>query len=303
MAIDFRLIGEITGSAPSWKRSFECLGLVDSAVPGTLTFLDEKRYLRQLAANPNIAGAIVAADLAEPLGAERPDIAVHVSEDPRWDYFSLHNHVAGRDREERPSEVSPEAVVHPTAFVSEVNVSIGPGTRIGPNVTILADVAIGRDCVIHPGTVIGGDGFEFKRTSKGILPVVHDGVVEIGDEVRIGSNCTVDKGFRSRPTVIGARTKLDNLVHVAHSDVIGTDCLLTAGVQLSGSVRVGDRVWLSVNVSVAPGLTIGDDAFVSIGAVVTRNVGHGEQVTGNFAIPHQQFLRAFRKSLRDSSEK
>ena len=303
LTIDAALIGSVTGAAPPWKRSFAALGLVDTDIPDSLTFLDEKRYLRQLAANANLAGAIVTAELEAPIREARPDIALLLSSDPRWDYFSLHNHLAENGREERPSEISPDAIIHPRAYVSEVNVTIGAGTRIGPNVTILGDVTIGRNCVITPGAVIGADGFEMKRTSRGILPVIHDGVVEIGDDVRIGANCTVDKGFKGRPTRIGNRTKLDNLVHVAHAAQLGEECLLTAGVQLAGSVRIGDRVWLSVNASVAPGLSIGDDAFLSIGAVVTRNVGAAEQVTGNFAIPHQQFLRVFRKSLRDASGK
>ena len=300
IVIDADLIERITGRNYGRAGPFERLGLVNASQPGTLTFLDEKKFAGQLVANPHISGVILAPALEEVVKAQRPDIATLPSEDPRWAYFSLHNHVAEQSRDRRPSEISPDASIHPRAFVSETNVSIGPGTVIGPNVTILADVTIGRDCVVGPGSVIGADGFEFKRTSKGILPVVHDGEVIIGNAVRIGANCTVDKGFAGRPTTIGDATKLDNLVHVAHSAQVGKECLLTAGVLLAGSVKIGDRVWLSVNACIAPGLSIGDDSFVSIGAVVTRDVKEGEQVTGNFAVPHQQFLRAFRRSLRET---
>ena len=169
--------------------TFDELGLVDSALLNTLTFLDEARFMRSLADNRNIAGVLATPELAPAIKAARADIVTIEHEDPRWAYFTLYNHVAERDQRSWPSEVSDAARTDPSAIVSETNVRIGAGTSIGANVTILGGVSIGRRCVLHPGTVVGSDGFELKRTSHGLLSVIYDGAVEIGDDVRIGSNC------------------------------------------------------------------------------------------------------------------
>jgi UDP-3-O-[3-hydroxymyristoyl] glucosamine N-acyltransferase len=181
--------------------------------------------------------------------------------------------------------------------IAETNVRIGQRSVIGPLVTILADVEIGEDCVVQPGTVIGSIGFEVKRTRHGVLSVVHDGIVRIGDRVEIGANTCIDKGFRNKPTIIEDDARIDNLVHVAHGVRIGRGAFIVAGSVLGGSVVVGAEAWLSINASIAPGVTVGEGAFVSMGSVATRDVPEGTQVTGNFAIPHQQFLRLFKQWL------
>jgi UDP-3-O-[3-hydroxymyristoyl] glucosamine N-acyltransferase len=277
---------------------FARLGLIDADEPEVLTFLDEDRFLVPLVDNPNVAGVLTSAEREEQIRIHRDDIEVLVVEDPRWAYYTLHNAIARASYCKAPSEIDSSAVVHPTAYVSGVNVVIGARSIIGPNATILADVTIGADCVIQAGTVVGSEGFEVKQTSKGVLPVFHDGQVVLEDGVQIGANCTIDKGFRARPTFIAAGTAIDNLVHVAHAVRIGPGTLVTAGTILAGSVTIGPNSWISVNASVAPGLTLGERAFVSIGSVVTRDVAPGEQVTGNFAVPHRTFLRVLRSNLK-----
>jgi UDP-3-O-[3-hydroxymyristoyl] glucosamine N-acyltransferase len=276
---------------------FRQLDLITGTLPGTLTFLDEARFADALLANPNIAGAIVTPDLADLLRGAGQDLVVIEHEDPRWAYFSLHNALAERDYRTWPSEVAATADVHPSAVIGETNVKIGQRSVIGPHVTILADVEIGDDCVVQPGTVIGSTGFEMKRTKKGVLSVVHDGLVRIGDHVEIGANTCIDKGFRNKPTMIENDARIDNLIHVAHGARIGRGAFIVAGSVLGGSVVVGSEAWLSINASIAPGVTVGDGAFVSIGAVATRDVPKGTQVTGNFAIPHQQFIQLFKRWL------
>lgn len=277
--------------------TFEQLGLVSSDLPRTLSFLDEEKFAEGALQNPNLSGVIVTAELARRLRGHRDDLALIEHEDPRWAYFSLYNHMAELQREEWPSIIAADAQVHPSAFIAGTNVRIGPRTVIGPLVAVLEDVEIGECCVIQAGTVLGSVGFEIKRTSRGLLSVAHDGVVRIGNRVEIGANTCVDKGFRTSPTVVEDDVRIDNLVHVAHGVRIGRGAFVVAGTVLGGSSRIGAEAWLSINASVAPSISIGEGAFVSMGAVATRNVPAGVQVTGNLAIPHDQFIKLFKKWL------
>jgi UDP-3-O-[3-hydroxymyristoyl] glucosamine N-acyltransferase len=272
---------------------FEKLGPVNSTHSATLSFIDDSKYLDQLNANHNITGVFAEKALASRIIGK----SLLLVSDPRYYFFTLFNDLAVRNAVKFESRISGKALIHPKASVSDHNVIIGDNTVIGPNVSILPDVEIGRDCVIQAGAVIGSVGFEYKRTSRGIVPVVHDGKVIIGDKVEVGANTTIDKGFSFRNTIIGDETKLDNLVYVAHAVHIGRGCFVVASAALMGSVTVGEKVWIGPHVTVVPGLTVNDRAFVSVGSVVTKNVEAGLHVTGNFAIPHKVFLDNLKKSL------
>ena len=295
MRIDNQLLESTVGlSAP---RAFSCerLGLVNSAHPDTLAFLDDAKFLEALRANPNVTAAMV----TEPLDRALADAAVVrvVCDDPRYYYYALHNHLAAATYKRTPSRIHETAVVHPRAFVSEHNVEIGAHTVVEPNATILPDVVVGEHCVIRAGAVLGTEGFEHKRTSRGILSVRHTGRVVLGDHVEIGANACLDKGLNERDTLVGDHTKVDNLVHIAHGAHVGRGCFIIACAMVAGTVTVEDDAWIGPNASVAPQITIGRAGFVSLGAVVTRPVSAEQHVSGNFAIDHRRFLD-FIKSVR-----
>ena len=189
-------------------------------------------------------------------------------------------------------------MVHPTAFVSEYNVTIGKNVVIEPHANIMSDVVIGNNCVIRAGSVLGSEGYEYKRTSQGVLSVFHDGKVIIGNNVEIGANTCVDKGLMSFDTTIGDNTKVDNLVHIAHSVTIGKNCFIIACSMIAGSVKIEDDVWVGPNANIAPQVTIRKGGFVTLGSVVTKEVNEKEWVTGNFAIPHAKFLEIFKRNLK-----
>lgn len=125
-------------------------------------------------------------------------------------------------------------------------------------------------------TIIGGIGFGF---TEGIRNP-HMGGVILHDDVEIGSNTCIDRGTLG-DTVIGARTKIDNLVHIAHNVRIGTDCQIVAGAVIGGSAVLGDRVFVGINASIKNKVRIGDDAVIGMGAVVTKDVPAGATVVGN----------------------
>ena len=143
------------------------------------------------------------------------------------------------------------------------------------------------DCIEVPmlleenfNTVIGGPGFGFVKDNDGTwLEIPHIGGVVIGENVRIGSNCCIDRGTIN-DTIIGDGTKIDNLVHIAHNCNIGKNCIICAGTVLCGSVTLEDDVWLAPGTLIREGLTIGKGAKTGLGAVVVKNVPPGALVYG-----------------------
>jgi UDP-3-O-[3-hydroxymyristoyl] glucosamine N-acyltransferase len=296
VTLDPRTIRQVTGcTVPEAVRCVR-LDLVNATQPGTLSFIDHPRFLSQLTANPNIAAAFATPEISTALASSH--VVPIVTDDPRLAYFSLYNHLARTAYEEWPSRIDPSARIHPRAWVAENNVVIGAGVTIEPNVTILPDVEIGDGSLIRAGAVLGSAGYEHKRTSRGIITMVHDGKVILGENVEIGANDAVQKGLSSRHTIVGDETRSGDLVLIAHGVQIGRRCFLPASVMISGSVTIGDDVWVGPGSMISNQVTIGDRAFITIGAVVTRDVPVDARVTGNFAIPHDRFMALLKQSLR-----
>jgi len=157
------------------------------------------------------------------------------------------------------------------------DVVIGEECFIGPNVVIRYGCRIGDRVMIHGGTVIGADGFGYVWTEGRYLKIPQQGSVVIEDDVELGANVCVDRAtFGS--TLIKRGTKIDNLVQIAHNDVIGEHVTMSGQVGLAGSVTVGDRVIFGGQAGVADHLTIGDDARIGAGSGVIKNVPAGETV-------------------------
>lgn len=198
---------------------------------------------------------------------------------------------------------------------------IGPGAVLGPGallreqVSLGARVRIGARFIAQPGARIGGDGFSFvtaevsgvemARASLGdqgeTAPQswqrIHSlGAVEIGDDVEVGANSTVDSGT-IRPTRIGNGTKLDSLVQVGHNVQIGRDCLLCAQCGVAGSTVVGDNVVLGGQSGVADNVTVGDRVIAAGATVILSNVPAGRVMMGYPAIRMDSFTEMY-KSLR-----
>ena len=191
------------------------------------------------------------------------------------------------------------------------HVAIGEDCFIGPNVVLMYGTRLGDRVIVHGGTVIGGDGFGYLWTDGRHLKIPQLGNVVIEDEVEIGSNVCVDRAtFGS--TIIRRGTKIDNLVQIAHNDVIGEDVIITGQVGLSGSVTVGNRVMFGGQSGVVDHVTIGDDARIGAASPVTKDVKPGETVWGFPARPHRRvkrelaslsFLPRMMKQLHELSQK
>ena len=172
-------------------------------------------------------------------------------------------------------------------------VVIGDDCRIGPHVACHTGSRLGHRVVLKAGAVIGGEGFRYLRDGAGHRKVPHLGACVLEDDVEIGSGTCVDRGSLD-DTVIGAGTKIDNLVQVAHNVRIGRRCLIMATTGIAGSCRIGDDVTIAGGVGVADHVVIGAGAVIGAKSVVFGPgvVAEGAVVSGYPARPHRAFLRA-----------
>ncbi len=294
MKIDKQLLSEALGRRIDAEIGCAALGLVESDLPGTLTFLDDPRFFGALEANPHIVAVITTPDLAGRVRAAGK--AVLSSEDPRYEFYSLYNYFCLRTYVRTPTRIDPSAVVHPRAYVAEYNVSIGAGCLIEPMACVMPDVELGHDCIVRSGATVGTEGYEKKWTRKGVLSVRHTGCVRVGNAVEIGANACIAKGMRFLgDTRIGSGTKINALAFIGHCVSIGRDCLIHLGASASGGSVVEDRVWIGPKATVSNRLRVGAGARISLGAVVTTDVPTGGHVTGNFAIEHSLFIRNLKR--------
>jgi UDP-3-O-[3-hydroxymyristoyl] glucosamine N-acyltransferase len=168
--------------------------------------------------------------------------------------------------------IDPLASIHPSAVVADdasiapfvsvgERVRIGAGAIIEPNVTILRDCEVGDRVRIGAGTVIGCEGFGYEHHGKRYRHIPHKGRVLIEDDVEIGANCTIARA-KKEETRIGAGTKIDALVHIAHNVVIGRNCIIIAQVGIAGSARIGDNVILAGQVGIKDHVIVGDNSIV-----------------------------------------
>ena len=168
--------------------------------------------------------------------------------------------------------------MHTTAKIDRT-ATILPGAYIGPNVTIR------EHCTIGVNAVIGAPGFGYDTDLTGehaFRP--HSEGVLLESRVSVGSNTCIDQG-RHRMTVIGAGTKIDNLVHVGHNVIVGKHCLIIAHTMLGGSVEIGDYCHVAPGALIRDWRTVEDHATVGIGSVVVKDIAAGATCYGNPARP------------------
>lgn len=302
---------EIGGGADN-KAVFTDVAPLHVAGPGTVSFLDNKKYIK--AFSESRAGAcLVHPDLADraPSG-----MALLLTREPYRAYarvaaafYPVPVVVGG---------VHPTAVVDPAAVLGEgvrveagaiigARAEIGAGTVIGPNAVIGEGVVIGPNGVvganasishtimgasvhIYPGCRIGQEGFGFAMSAKGHLKVPQLGRVIIGDDVEVGANSTIDRGA-GPDTVIGAGCRIDNLVQIGHNVQLGRGCVLVAQSGVAGSSKLGDFVVLGGQVGISGHVTVGSGAQVAAQAGVMREIEPGGIVMGYPAKPIKEFWR------------
>lgn len=292
------------GAVPS--RRLADVRALDSAGPDHLAFLDNKKYVPQLATTK--AGACL---VAPALAGQLPVGIVPLTSSAPYHAFAkslqLFYPGAGHPRvaEHRPgarhemisssAEIEEGAIVEPGAVVGpEVRIgrgtviaagavigfrcTIGRGSFVGPNASV-THALVGDRVIIHGGVQIGQDGFGFAMGPAGHLKVPQIGRVIIQDDVEIGANTTIDRGAL-KDTIIGEGTKIDNLVQIGHNVVIGRHCVIVSQVGISGSVELGDFVVMAGKSGVLGHLKIGSGAQLAACAAVMSDVPAGARYGG-----------------------
>jgi len=170
-------------------------------------------------------------------------------------------------------------------------VQIGENSRIYPQVSIREFSIIGSRTAIHNGAVIGSDGFGYTVDEQGVRTKVPQiGIVQIGDDVEIGANVTIDRA-RFGKTKIGSGVKIDNLVQIAHNVVIGNHSVIIAQSAVAGSATLGEKVIMAGHTGVVGHVHVGDGVIIGAKAAATKNIPPGEYLLGIPGIPAAKYKR------------
>lgn len=200
---------------------------------------------------------------------------------------------------EAGARLGARAVVHAGCYIGG-NAVLGDEVLLYPRVTVREECVLGDRVLVHSGTVIGSDGFGFVRDGDVYRKLPQVGNVEIGDDVEIGANVTIDRATTGT-TRVGAGSKIDNLVQIAHNVQIGRNCIIVAQVGISGSTVLGDHVVLAGQVGIVGHIEIGEGASVGAQSGVSKSVKAGERMFGHPARPLREAKR-IEASIRNLPE-
>jgi UDP-3-O-[3-hydroxymyristoyl] glucosamine N-acyltransferase len=278
--INAELVGNTTGDATGINE-------IHSVTKGDIVFVDHPKYYDKCI-NSHASFIIINKKTEVPEGK-----ALLITDDPFEAYLKLVRHFRPfRTSDQMVSDtaiIGEGSVIMPNAFIGN-NVRIGKNCIIHPNVSIYDNCSIGNDVVIHSGTVIGSDAFYFntkKNREVWYKKMESCGRVIIEDNVEIGANCTIDKGV-SGDTRIGKGTKLDNLIHIAHEVVTGSNCLIAAQVGIAGSTVLGNGVTIWGQAGLNKTLSIGNNAVILAKSGVGVNIPDGKTF---FGVPAEDALK------------
>lgn len=183
---------------------------------------------------------------------------------------------------EADAEIGENAVIGAGVFIGRGTV-IGAATLLHPHVTVMSGCRVGARGIIHPGAVIGADGFGFANEGGTWIKIPQTGGVVIGDDVEIGSNTTIDRGALA-DTVIEDGVKLDNQIQIGHNCRIGAHTAMAGCVGIAGSARIGQYCTIGGAAMIAGHLTIADRVHVSAGSLVSHSLPEPGQYTGIYPL-------------------
>jgi UDP-3-O-[3-hydroxymyristoyl] glucosamine N-acyltransferase len=300
------------GFADERDLLFEGVAPLQTAGASEVSFLDNRRYASAL--DHTLAGAVivhpdmvarvpagtVAIQTTEPYAGWARVAALFYPVPPASPGIHPSAIVADGALVDPSTEVGPLSVI-------EAGAEVGPGCRIGPCAVIGSGVIVGRDCrigahvslsyallgarvYVYPGARIGQEGFGFACIRDGFLSVPQLGRVILEDDVEVGANTTIDRGS-SRDTIIGAGSRLDNLVQIGHNVILGRCCVIVAQVGISGSTVLEDFVRVGGQAAMAGHLRIGQGAEIGAQAGIISDVVPGAKVLGSPAQPKRDFFR------------
>ena len=282
-----QLGGELHGDA---SLQIEGLASLETASAQQLSFLSHPKYQSQLAASK--AACVIVDPKMRPLALARGACIVV---DQPYLYFArvtqLWKKHSGRGV---PAAVHPSAVIDPQAFVHpraligplcviERGARIGADTELKSRVTVGENCSLGERCLVHPGVVIGADGFGFAPNAGAWEKIEQLGAVRIGNDVEIGANTCIDRGAL-QDTVIEDGVKLDNLIQIGHNVRVGKHTAMAGCAGVAGSATIGAHCTIGGGAIVLGHLALADHVNISAASVVTRSIVKPGHYTGMFPI-------------------
>ncbi len=271
--INAELIGNTTASATGINE-------IHKVENGDLVFVDHPKYYDKCI---NSAASFIIINKKTDIPGEK---ALLITTDPFEAYQTIVKYfrpfIPSMKMISDSSSTGEGTVIMPNVYIGN-HVSIGKNCIIYPNVTILDHCVIGDDVIIQAGATIGSDAFYYnKKTNRDThyKKMLSCGRVVIENGVEIGAGCTVDRGVTG-DTVIGAGTKIDNLVQIGHDTVIGKNCLFAAQVGIAGATVIEDNVILWGQVGVSKTLTIGEGAIIYAQSGVKDSIAGGKTYFGS----------------------
>jgi UDP-3-O-[3-hydroxymyristoyl] glucosamine N-acyltransferase len=294
--------GELHGDP---ELPIQRIAALDNADAGSISFLAHPRHADKLARTG--AGCVIVAPAL--LEAARARSAAVVTDDPYLYYARLTQWWRRGEPAPEPgvhasAVVDAAATIHPSAHIGAL-VVVGAGAQIGPHAVIgahstvgahasvgantrLAErVTFGERCtigergIVHPGVVIGADGFGFAPLQGRWEKIEQLGAVRIGDDVEIGANTCIDRGALD-DTVIEDGVKLDNLIQVAHNVRIGAHTAIAAMAGIAGSARIGRHCTIGGAAGIVGHVHIADHVHVDAGTIISRSIVKPGRYSGLF---------------------
>jgi len=281
------------------------MATLENAGNGALTFISDKKYADALP-NTKASAVIVHPKMADRLPegctgliADNPHLAMAYATalfvpQPKGEGADLqYGHdcqIASHVYTGKNVVLGHRVVLMPGVFLGD-DVVIGDDVTLYPNVVLYPKTRIGRRTVIHAGTVIGSDGFGYAHTKEGKhIKIHHLGNVEIGNDVEIGANTTIDRAVFTK-TVIGDGTKIDNLVQIAHNVTTKENVIIAGQTGIAGSVTIGKNVIIAAQSGSVDHVTIADGTIIAARGGVTKNTEPGKTYSGFPLMEHKSWLK------------
>ena len=294
---------------------------LDSGQDGSLSFFSNQSYINKL--RETKASAVI----ISPDDIEHCSVGAIITDDPYLLYSKIveflhplrviNPGISESAAIEKNSNISDSCYIGPLTSISDgvkinENVYIGPGcvihgdieiaknSRLHANITIINSVKIGERTQIHPGAVIGSDGFGNVKTPNGWKKINQIGGVIIGDDVEIGSNTTIDRGSIAN-TMIENGVRLDNLIQIGHNTVIGEHTAIASSAAIAGSVSIGKNCMIAGQVGIVGHIEICDDVRINGAAVVTKDIKKSGIYSGSIPFEDdkkwKKLVAKFKRSL------
>jgi UDP-3-O-[3-hydroxymyristoyl] glucosamine N-acyltransferase len=313
-----RLDAELTGHADTISRQITAVAPVKTAKENEITFVSDDKHKASLSQSD--AGAVIASALIE--GIDKPQLIVKNVNAALIEALKIFAPVL----KPAPEGIDPTAKVAKNAKIAKgvsiganvviedgveigqnsvigngctigENSKLGEHSRIDSNVVIYHNCCIGNNVVIQANSTIGSIGFGYSFIDGAHRLIPHNGGVIIEDFVEIGANCCIDRA-KFGNTIIGAGTKIDNLVQIAHNVVIGKCCLIVGQAGVAGSCTLGDGVVLGGQVGLADNIEIGDGTMIAASSGVMSSVPAGQKMAWTPAIKKEDAMRTIGLVLR-----